>query len=42
MTDNHFLWEYDEALGFEGLCGIDEVWCCPEDWNCLPSTTPKR
>lgn len=25
MTDNRFLWEYDEALGFEGLCGIDEV-----------------
>ncbi len=25
MTDNHFLWEYDEALGFDGLCGIDEV-----------------
>ena len=25
MTDNHFLWEYDEALDFDGLCGIDEV-----------------
>ena len=25
MTDNRFLWEYDEALGFDGLCGIDEV-----------------
>ena len=25
MTDNHFLWEYDEARGFDGLCGIDEV-----------------
>ena len=25
MTDNRFLWEYDETLGFDGLCGIDEV-----------------
>lgn len=25
MTDNRFLWEFDEALGFDGLCGIDEV-----------------
>ena len=25
MTDNRFLWEYDEVLGFDGLCGIDEV-----------------
>lgn len=25
MNDNRFLWEFDEALGFDGLCGIDEV-----------------
>ena len=25
MTDNRFLWEYDETLDFDGLCGIDEV-----------------
>ena len=25
MTDNRFLWEYVEALGLDGLCGIVEV-----------------